>query len=254
MKSYQGIEYRAGLSLELHLPDEGTFPLFIYFHGGGLYAGGTYCEPFAKTLCKAGIGVMSVQYRMYPKEGIAEVRYPDYIDDCAASIRWAFDHIGEYGECRGIYAGGSSAGGYISMCLCFDKSHLKKYGLAPTDLAGYIHDAGQPTTHFNVVAKEYGLDSRRVIVDERAPLYHIGEDATYAPMLFIVSDSDMENRYEQTMLVLSTLRHFGHTEENGIYYKEMHGTHCDYVYKLDEDGEGILGKTVAEFIKQVEKK
>ncbi|MBO7762620.1 MAG: alpha/beta hydrolase [Clostridia bacterium] len=254
MRSYQGLTYRGDLDMELHLPDEGPFSLFVYFHGGGLQGGGTYCKPFATTLCKRGIGVLSVQYRMYPKEGCGEVRYPMYIDDCAAAIRWAFDHIGEYGECRGIYAGGSSAGGYLSMSLCFNKAHLAAYGLTPTDLAGFIHDAGQPTTHFNLLAKEDGVDGRRVIVDERAPLYHVGIDPVYAPMLIIVSDADMQNRPEQTTLLLSTLRHFGHTEESGVYYRLMHGTHCSYVYETDEDGEGVFGKMIAEFIETVEAK
>lgn len=254
MRSYTGLIGKTGLQLDLFLPDSNDFSLFIYFHGGGLTGGGvTSCQFFTKTLCERGIGVLGVQYHLYPKEGSGDVRYPMFIDDCAAAIAWAKEHIGEYGNCRGIYAGGSSAGGYISMCLCFDKSHLAKYGLTPLDVAGFIHDAGQPTAHFNVLKKDFGVDSRRVIVDETAPLYHIGEDPTYPPMIFIVSDADMENRYEQTQLVLSTLRHFGHTEENGIHYLLMHGTHCSYVYQNDEkDGEAVFGKMVSDFIRKVE--
>ena len=56
--------------------------------------------------------------------------------------------------------------------------------------------------------KYSGEDSRRVIVDESAPLYHIGTQKEHSPMRFIVSDNDMENRLEQTELVLSTLKHF----------------------------------------------
>ena len=253
MKSFTDLTNNNGLRLELHLPDEGAFPLFIYFHGGGLVGGGvTSCRNFAETLCKRGIGVLGVQYHLYPKEGCGDVHYPMYIDDCAAAVSWAFRHIAEYGTCTGIYAGGSSAGGYISMMLCFDKSFLGKYGIAPTQLAGFVHDAGQPTAHFNVLKRDRGLDSRRVIVDETAPLYHIGADPEYPPMLIIVSDQDMENRFEQTQLVLSTLRHFGHTEKNGIYYRLENGKHCAYVYQSDEDGEAKFGKMVDEFVKKTQ--
>ncbi len=253
MKSYTELRNDNGLALELHLPEEGAFPLFVYFHGGGLTGGGVAaCRNFAETLASRGIGVLGVQYHLYPKDGCGEVRYPMYIDDCAAAVAWAFRHIGEYGECRGIYAGGSSAGAYISMMLAFDKTHLAKYGIAPTELAGFIHDAGQPTTHFNLLAKEYGLDGRRVIVDERAPLYHIGEDEAYPPMIFFVSDHDMENRLEQTALVISTLRHFGHTEKTGIHYKLLAGTHNETFFKKDENGDSLLGLHIHEFIQGIE--
>ena len=253
MRSLTELYNENGLKLELHLPETDGFPLFIYFHGGGLVGGGvTACRNFAETLCKRGIAVLGVQYHLYPKDGCGDVHYPMYIDDCAAAIRWAFDHIGEYGRCTGIYAGGSSAGGYISMMLCFDKTFLAKYGIAPTDLAGFIHDAGQPTAHFNVIAKERGMDHRRVIVDETAPLYHIGEDKTYPPMIFFVSDHDMENRPEQTQLVISTLRHFGHTEKNGIHYKLLEGTHNQTFFDKDENGDSLLGLLIEDFIKMIE--
>ena len=253
MRSYTDLLSDNGLKLELHLPENGVFPLFIYFHGGGLVGGGvTACRNFAETLCKRGIGVLGVQYHLYPKEGCGDVHYPMYIDDCAAAVKWAFEHIGEYGDCTGIYAGGSSAGGYISMMLCFDKTHLAKYGIAPTDLAGFIHDAGQPTAHFNVLKKERGVDHRRVIVDETAPLYYVGMDAAYPPMIFFVSDHDMENRLEQTELMLSTLRHFGHTEENGIHHKLLVGTHNQTFFDKDENGDSLLGLLIEDFIKMIE--
>ena len=249
MRVIQKIVGKTGLGLELRLPDEGPFDLFIYFHGGGIEKGGIgSAHYFTETLCKHGIGVMGVQYHLYPKDGGDAVHYPMFLDDCAAAVAWAFEHIAEYGECTGIYAGGSSAGGYISMMLCFAKDFLGKYGVQPTQLAGFVHDAGQPTAHFNVLKKDRGMDGRRVIVDETAPLYYIGADPEYPPMLFIVSDQDMENRFEQIQLVLSTLRHFGHTEKNGIYYRLENGTHCAYVYKSDENGDAIFGNMVADFV------
>ena len=82
-----------------------------------------------------------------------------------------------------ILVGGSSAGGYISMMLCFDNKYLKKHGINPSDITGYIHDSGQPTSHFTVL-NHSGTDPRRVIVEERAPLYFVGLEKSYSPMLF----------------------------------------------------------------------
>ena len=177
-----------------------------------------------------------------------EARYPDFVEDSAAAVAWVKRHIGDYGTSRGIFVGGSSAGGYLSMMLCFDPRYYKAVGLAPEDIAGYIHDAGQPTAHFNVL-KYGGVDPRRVIVDETAPLYHIGALPAYPPMHFIVSDGDMQNRYEQTMLVLSTLKHFG---QDAVSLSLMHGGHCAYCSPKknvrNEKGEYALGAIIRDFI------
>ena len=244
MRSYKDLEYKNGLFIDLHLPEGDEFDLFVYFHGGGL-TGGNRCgtEVFAGTLAKRNIATASVEYRLYP-----EAKFPDFIVDGADAIRWLKDHISEYGRCGRIFVGGSSAGAYISMMLCFDDRYLNAVGLEPLDIDGYIHDAGQPTAHFRVLS-ERGEDSRRVIVDESAPLYFIGMREKYAPMLFIVSDNDMFARYEQTMLTVKTLAHFGHEER--VFLTVMHGKHCEYVNKSDENGDGVLGNAILDFIDKI---
>lgn len=244
MISHQDIEYKQNLNLDLHLPENDNFDLFIYFHGGGLEGGSRKgVEVFAKTLAKNNIATASVEYSMYPN-----AKYPDFIKDCADSIRWLKDNINNYGKCNRIFVGGSSAGGYLSMMLCFDERYLKQVGILPTDIAGYIHDAGQPTAHFNVL-KERGLDSRRLIVDETAPMYFVGLQEKYSPMLFIVSDNDMFARYEQTILMVKTLEHFGH--KDNVYLQVLRGKHCEHTKKVDENGDGVLGNIINDFIKKL---
>ncbi len=229
--------------LDIHLPEKDEFPVMIYFHGGGLEGGSKSKQQcFFEFMTSNGIAVVSAEYRMYPR-----AKYPDFLIDAAEATAWVFKNIKNYGKIQEIYLGGSSAGGYISQMLCFDKRWLSKHSLKPTDIAAFIHDAGQPTCHFNVL-RERGIDSRRVIIDDCAPLYHIGEDTEYPPMLIIVSDNDMKNRYEQTMLMISTLEHFGHGEK--IELRIMEGKHCAYVNAVDTDGKSILGKIVAEYIKK----
>lgn len=227
--------------LDLHLPDSDTFPVFVYFHGGGFTGGDKGRHPvFYEYMTSRGIAVASVNYRMYPS-----AQYPDFIVDCAAAVAWVAHNIGSYGNCTGVFVGGSSAGGYASQLLCFDESWLTAAGVDPDGLAGFVHDAGQPTAHFKVL-KERGIDPRRVIVDETAPLYHVKDGRNYPPMLVIVSDEDMENRYEQTMLLISTLGHFGYKDK--VEFKLMHGKHCRYLDAVDENGVSVFGQTVAPFI------
>jgi dipeptidyl aminopeptidase/acylaminoacyl peptidase len=227
--------------LDIHLPDAEEFSVLVYFHGGGL-EGGDKKGPklFFEYMTACKIAVVSANYRMYPN-----ARYPEFVEDAASVVAWTIENIANYGKVKEIYVGGSSAGGYLSQMLCFDKRWLAKHGIAPTDISGYIHDAGQPTCHFNVL-RERGIDSRRVMVDDSAPLYHIGEDNEYSPMLVIVSDNDMKGRYEQTMLLIATLEHFGHADK--VKLKVMNGKHCAYVGAADQNGDSVLGKIVAEFI------
>lgn len=226
--------------LDIYLPDKNSFKVFVYMHGGGIESGDkSSAKVVGEYVASHGIAFVSINYRMYP-----QAVYPQFIFDSAEAVAWVYNNIGEYGECEGIYVGGSSAGGYLSMMLCFDKKYLLPYKLPSNIIKGYIHDAGQPTTHFNVL-RERGFDSRRVIIDEAAPIYHIGKVDNYPPMMFIVSDNDLKNRYEQTQLTISTLKHFAYNENN-IYYRLMHGTHCHY--SVTEE----FGKIICEFIKETE--
>ena len=241
MISHYNLEYKKDLLLDLHLPDGESFDLLVYFHGGGLTGGNRGgVEVFAKTLAKKNIAVATVEYRMYP-----EAKFPDFIEDAACSIKWIKDNISRYGKLGRLFVGGSSAGGYISMMLCFDGRYLGAVGMSPLDIDGYVHDAGQPTAHFRVL-KERGIDSKRVIVDETAPMYFVGMAEKYAPMLFIVADNDMFARYEQTKLMVKTLEHFGH--KDNVFLSEQHGGHCSYVNKACDDGEGVFARIILDFI------
>lgn len=246
MKKIENICYKKTMPdadmLDIYLPDTEKFPVFIYFHGGGLEKGDKAKEKFYTALAQKGVAVVTANYRMYP-----DAVYPEFIKDAAAAVAWTYNNIHAYGKPTGFFVGGSSAGGYLSQMLCFDKKYLAVHGIDSDSLGGYIHDAGQPTTHFNVL-RERGVDSRRVIIDEAAPIYHITENRNYAPMQIIVSDNDMKNRPEQTTLLVSTLKHFEY-DENKLDYRIMKDSaHCSYVNAQDNNGEWIFANMIYEFI------
>ena len=250
MRSFIDISYgklkNPAQKLDVYLPECESFPVFIYFHGGGIEGGDKGHHPYMyEDLTSRGICVVSANYRMYP-----EAKYPEYLEDAAEAVKWVFDNIGRYGNVQKIIVSGTSAGGYISRMLCFDKRWLSAVGLSPTDVDAYIHDAGQPTTHFNLLKKEYGIDPKRIIIDEASPLYHVGEDDKYSPMLIIVSDNDMFNRYDQTMLLVSTLEQYGHGQSE-VSLKVMHGTHCHYVSSKKAPGENVFALMVTDYIKKL---
>lgn len=246
MKVIKDIEYlneHPAQKLDLYLPEGEVKATFVYFHGGGIEKGdkaGT--GHFAPYLVERGIAVATANYRMYP-----ENTYPSFIYDCAAAVAWTLEYMKKEYGCDKVFVGGSSAGGYLSMMLCFDPRYLASVGLDNSSITGYFHDAGQPTAHFNVL-KFSGVDSRRVIVDETAPMYYVGTSESYPPMRFIVSDNDMRNRYEQTVLMLSTLKHFGYKNCDMVV---MNGTHCHYVNLKDEAGVSVFGQMFYDFYSKV---
>lgn len=249
-------------ALDLYLPDCDHFPVFVYIHGGG-FENGSKKMDFIPALCEKGVAVVSGEYRKYTDPDPA--RYPDFIEDGAAIVAWAKKHLAEYiADCRGestedgaarmthFYVGGSSAGGYVTQMLCFNPSYLAKHGLSGSDIDGWYHDAGQPTAHFNVL-KERGLDYRRVIIDETAPLYYVDDSQRYAPMEIVVSEHDIENRYEQTLLLISTLKHFGHDMDK-VTLTYMEGWHhCKYMYERAGQDNWIFADMIYEFIERMER-
>jgi len=251
MRTYKDLHYKEtgdpSHSMNLYLPDEGdSFPVFVYFHGGGLVHGDANIVPhWPEYMTQKGVAVISAHYRLYP-----DAKFPEFLQDAADAILWAKTKMQEYCKVEKIYVGGSSAGGYISMMLCFDTQYLKGAGIDPMEISGYVFNAGQPTSHFNVI-KEKGYSRDRIIVDEAAPLYYVGIEKQYPPMLFLVADNDMKNRYEQNLLMMDTLRWNGH-EDMEFHY--LHAGHCGYDNRIDENGESIFGKFIFDFICRTSKK
>ncbi len=227
-------------TLDAYIPDGDCRAVFLYIHGGGIEHGDkSEHSREGKFLTDRGYAFLSINYHLYPN-----TEFPAFINDAAEAARWAKDNMRElFSNCGNLYIGGSSAGGYISMMLCFDKRYLGAVGMSNADVCGYLHDAGQPTSHFNVL-KYSGKDSRRVIVDETAPIYFVGLEPKYPTMRFIVSDNDMFARYEQTMLMVKTMEHFGYKHFD---YRLMHGKHCEYTGILI-DGETKLSYMILDFL------
>lgn len=216
-----GTEAPESQKLDLYLPDAPETDLFIYFHGGGLVNGDKSCK-IVDNIFARGKAVISANYRMYPNAA-----FPDFLEDAAMVVAWAKEHMKEYKKINKIFVGGSSAGAWITAMLALDLQYLGKHGIPTTDINGYIIDSAQTTTHFNVL-RERGLDTKRIMVDDAAPVYFVNENTVFPNMFIIVSDDDMPCRLEQNLMFVKTLEMFGCPEEKRIY-KLMEGfKHCKY--------------------------
>ncbi len=225
MRIEKDIVYGNGLEerqrLDLFLPDGEIQALLVYLHGGGMEAGSKEDVHFLFGLTDQGAALIVPNYRLYP-----HARYPEFIEDAASAAAWAAKLRDSQYPDRKLYLAGSSAGAYLAMMLCFDKRYLALHGLSPDVFAGYIFDAGQPTVHFNVL-REAGLPQQAVVVDERAPMFHVRSECCYPPMLFLCAERDIPGRFEQTLLMLSVLKQSGHGEKTSFRYMEGYD-HCAY--------------------------
>lgn len=222
---------------DVHLPADPAAPVLVYLHGGGLEGGERGEHPgLVAALVDAGIGVVGAGYRLYPA-----ARYPEFVEDAAACVAWALE------SCAGrpVFVGGTSAGAYLAMMLRFDPRWLGAHEKASTAVAGWVLDAGQPTTHFNVL-RERGIDPGRVIVDEAAPLFHVGPGTAAAPTLVLLAEDDIPGRREQTDLLLATLRVFG--ADDGVRTVVLDGyQHSGYV--SEPAGQARFAELVGELVR-----
>ena len=248
MKTYPDIAYSAHLDdmrrADIFAPDSGARATVLWLHGGGIEAGSRKgFEGVASQLCAEGIAFVSAEYRMYPS-----ARYPQFIEDGAEAAAWLLKNAARFGLSGKIFVGGSSAGAYLAMMICFARGYLARFGAMPENFAGFIFDAGQPTTHFNVL-RYRGEDSRRCVVDEAAPLYHIDGARPNRPLKIIYADRDMPARLEQNQLLAATLRHWGY-DMSLVDVELMTGYgHCGYDGAMS-DGRWILADLIGRFVRR----
>lgn len=179
-------------------------PLLIFFHGGGMTAGG---REVPDKVFDGEFAVAEPRYRLSPA-----ALAPAQIEDAARCIAWCFAHAAEYAvDPHRIFIGGMSAGAYLAAIAVMNPVFLKPYGLHYRQVAGLALISGQMTTHFRVKA-DLGRDNGpcNPLVDEYAPLGNLASDLP--PVLMVTGDSrcDMPARPEENAFMAASLRAIGH--------------------------------------------
>ena len=174
------------LKLDVYHPEDKTdCPVIVWFHGGGLEGGN---KEIPASLKEKGLVVVGVNYRLLPQVTVKET-----LDDAAEAVAWVFKHISEYGgDTRKIVVSGHSAGGYISMMLCLDKSWLAAYSVDADNVMKY------------------------------APLYWVRGDCP--PMVLICGDRELElyGRYDENQYFARMMKLAGH-QQTYLYEIDGHG-------------------------------
>ena len=115
------------------------YPVVVFFYGGTWTSGARSDYRFVgEALASRGIVAIIADYRLYP-----QVRYPDFLTDCASAVAWAQREAAQYGgDAKRLYVMGHSSGAYNAAMIALDPRWLKPAGLAPSALAGWIGLAG----------------------------------------------------------------------------------------------------------------
>ncbi len=228
-------------TLDIYYPkDAKGFATIVWFHGGGITGG---IKEIPAALMEKGYAVIGVEYRLSPK-----VNAPKYIEDAAAAVAWAFQHISDYGGNPNlIFVSGHSAGGYLGMMITLDKKYLAAYNIDANRIAALIPFSGQVITHFTI-RNERGIPATQPVIDAYAPIYFVRKDAP--PILLVTGDRELEL--------------YGRYEENAYFSRMMklNGNTTTTLYELEGFDHGgmvapafpLLLKKVAEVTKAIREK
>jgi len=143
-----GVAYGPGprQQLDIYQParaaPRGGWPVVVFFYGGSWNRGKRADYAFVgEALASRGILALVADYRLYP-----EVRYPDFLHDCAAALAWGLDHAEALGgNPRRVFVMGHSAGAYNAAMLALDPRWLQQAPArrhTPRELAGFVGLAG----------------------------------------------------------------------------------------------------------------
>ncbi|KAF0814856.1 Carboxylesterase NlhH [Andreprevotia sp. IGB-42] len=138
----EGVRFGAAdLQLDIYRPTgtHGASPVVVFFYGGNWQSGSRSDYLFVgEALASRGITAVLADYRLYPA-----AKYPDFLADSAAAVRWASEHIAEFGgDPARLYLMGHSAGAYNAAMLALDQRWLAQAGFSGPAPRGWIGLAG----------------------------------------------------------------------------------------------------------------
>ena len=211
--------------LDVYQPEAGSRPavppIVVFFYGGSWSKGERADYRFVgEALASAGAIVVLPDYRLSPG-----VRYPEFVRDSAAAVKWAFDHAGDLGGSPdNVVVMGHSAGGYNAAMVALDRRWLDGAGLAPQrKLAGWIGLAG-PYDFLPIDNRETQVAFRWPdTLPDTQPILHVTPSAPRTLLLAAITDS-LVNPQRSTVGLGEKLRAAGVPVRVELYARVNHVT------------------------------
>ena len=215
-----GDDARQQLDVFLPLGSGPPRPLVVFFYGGSWTRGERADYRFVgEALASHGVAAIVADYRLSP-----QARYPQFLEDCARAVKWAFDHAPELGvDTQRIHLMGHSAGAYNAAMLALDARWLAAVGLAPHRLAGWIGVAG-PYDFLPIVNPDAQVAFNWPgTPPESQPIAHVSAGAPRA-LLLAASQDDKVNPQRSTVGLARRLREAGAPVRHKLYERVGHIT------------------------------
>lgn len=138
-----GIAYGEGERQKLDVyPGAGSAaakPVIVFIYGGGWDSGRRQDYAWVgRALAAQGFLTVVTDYRLVPGN-----LYPDFLEDCAAAVRWTRDNAARLGgDPERIVLMGHSAGAYNAAMLALDQRLLAQAGVPQAAIRGVVGLAG----------------------------------------------------------------------------------------------------------------
>ena len=219
--------------LDVYAPKEGkNHPVVFWIHGGG-WQSGDKSEVDAKpqAFVERGYVFVSTNYRLLPDATIHQMA-----QDLAKSLRWTYDHAGEYGgDPHTLVVTGHSAGAQLAALLCTDERYLQAEGLSLANVKACIPVDGDT---YNVPLQIATVEERRANLyrqkfgDEASqkdlsPVTHVARGKHIPPVLILhVADHPETTLQSHTLVKALT--------EAGVPARACAAENTDHV-KLNAD-------------------
>jgi acetyl esterase/lipase len=195
-------------------------PVLIFWYGGGWAKGDRAAYGFAaRAFARNGFVVIVPDYRKVP-----QVRFPAFLQDGAEAVKWARDHVADYGGDPGrIVVAGHSAGAYTVAMLALDTRWLKAEGVDPGIIKAAVGLSG-PYDFFPFTSQR-AADAMQGAADPAMtqPIHFARADAP--PMLLVTSSGDTEVRPKNAINLANRLKALGAPvtlrEYQGLSHEEV---------------------------------
>ena len=124
-------------------------PVVVFFHGGSWRWGvKDFYRDIGEEFAKEGVVFVLADYRLFP-----EVRFPSFVEDAAAAVKWTRDNVALYhGDPERIFLMGHSSGAHIVSHLAMNERYLTDVGGGFSWIKGAVGLSGpytfQPSTEW----------------------------------------------------------------------------------------------------------
>jgi acetyl esterase/lipase len=120
-------------------------PVVVFLYGGRWQHGSkNEYHLLGEAFTRQGLVAVVPDYRLYP-----QVRFPEWVDDAASVVRWARDNVQRYGgDSTRILVVGHSSGAHTTALLALDHQYLRRAGVPPGVVRGFISLAGPVATEW----------------------------------------------------------------------------------------------------------